>query len=342
MAIAVVLGGNGLIGAAAARGLRDAGWTVTCSGRSERRFPSDLRARGVRFSRSDRYDPQELRQLLRAGADVVVDCVGYTAAHSQLLLDQRDRFGSMVYVSSKAVYVDDHGRHVNSAQPPEFPGPVTEQQATMAASAVDYHSPAGYGANKVAAEQLLLDSGLPVSVLRPSCVHGVGAARPREWVFLRRVLDGRDRVLLARGGRGVNHPTAAVNLAELVRVCAESPGARIVNSADPDAPDGLTIARVIAAHLGHRWAEVLLADDAPEGLGDHPWNEVPPIVLDTTAGHALGYVPVGDYAETVTAELDWLVAAAGSGDPERVLPAADDPYYVGLLDYVREDAWPTL
>lgn len=57
---------------------------------------------------------------------------------------------------------------------------MTEQQATMAPGSTDPDSRAGYGANKVAAEHVLLDSGLPVTVLRPSKVHGEGARNPRE------------------------------------------------------------------------------------------------------------------------------------------------------------------
>jgi len=132
-----------------------------------------------------------------------------------------------------------------------------------------------YGANKVAAENVLLDSGMAVSVLRPSRIHDIGGKRPREWVFVKRVLDGRRHLLLARGRRGTNHPTAAVNLAALVAFCAARPTARILNSADPVAPNGRTISRIIAAQLNHAWAEVPLDETAPEDLGDHPWNTLP-------------------------------------------------------------------
>jgi hypothetical protein len=239
------------VGAAAARVLLGTGWDVTCTGLSKNRFPPDLHERGGRFVRSNRYDPDDLRRVLRYGADIVVDCVGYTAAHSRLLLGHINSIGSVVFISSKAVYVDEHGRHSNSAEPPAFPRAVSEDQPTMEPSDLGYASAEGYAANKVAAERVLLDSGVTVSVLRPSRIHGVGAARPREWVFVRRVLDGRQRILLARHGRGVNHPTAAVNLAALVQFCAAFPGTRILNSADPDAPDGLAISRVISTHLAH-------------------------------------------------------------------------------------------
>lgn len=104
-----------------------------------------------------------------------------------------------------------------------------------------YNSPQGHGANKVAAEQVLLDGDLPVTVLRPSKVHGQGAAPPREWYFVKRALDRRPTLLLAGHGRGADYPSAAVNIAALVEVVAERPGRRILNAADPDAPDGLRI-----------------------------------------------------------------------------------------------------
>ena len=56
---------------------------------------------------------------------------------------------------------------------------------------------------------------------------------------------------------------------------------------DPDAPDGLAISRIIAAHLAHAWTEILLDETAPAGLGDHPWNTLPPFTLDTSAARRL-------------------------------------------------------
>jgi nucleoside-diphosphate-sugar epimerase len=336
---AIVLGGNGQVGAAAALELATAGWEVASTGRTAARFPQELREAGVRFIQSDRYAAGDLGQVLHAGADAVIDCVGYTAAHARMLLPFQQGIGSLVFISSKAVYIDGHGRHSNSDEPPEFAAPVTEDQPTLAPSDIDYNSREGYGANKVAAENVLLDSGMAVSVLRPSRIHGTGGNRPREWVFVKRVLDGRRHLLLARGGRGANHPTAAVNLAALVAFCAVRPAARVLNSADPDAPNGLTISRIIAAHMAHAWTEVPLDEAAPEDLGDHPWNTLPPFLLDTSAAQRLGFVPAGSYAETVRAEIDWLVQAARSGDSAGVLPSPDDSFFRPFFGYAREDAW---
>jgi len=302
---------------AVARRLVAAGWDIDLTGRHATR----VEVAGARFIRSDRTDPDDLRAAVGGGADLLVDNVCYTAAQARLLLPLLADVGSTVMVSSKAVYVDDEGRHSNSPDGPRFRGPIRESQPTLPPGDMPYDSPEGYGPNKVAAEQVFLDSGFPVTVVRPSKVHGAGAANPREWFFVKRALDRRQAVLLARRGAGVDHPTAAANIAALVEVAAAKPGARVLNCADPDAPSGLAISRIIRRHLGHEWEEVLLDEDGP--LGRHPWDRLPPVVLDTTAATELGYVPAGDYAATVPEMVDWLVAEPPPLDFDY---AAEDSY----------------
>jgi nucleoside-diphosphate-sugar epimerase len=334
---ALVLGGTGAIGRATARRLLTAGWQVDLTARDPSHFPSDLETAGARFVSSDRGDPAQMAAAFGTGADLLVDCVCFTAEDAAHLLPLAREAGSTVMISSKAVYVDRDGNHSNSETKPCFDGPVRETQPTMAAGSGDYMSREGYGANKVAAEQALLDSGAPVTVLRPSKIHGPGSRQPREWVFVKRVLDRRPAVFLAHRGAGVDHTTAAANIATLIEVAAESPGARVLNSADPDSPTALEIARTIARQLGHSWEEVLLDDAPADGLGRTPWDAPHPIVLDTTAALELGYVPAGDYAATVADMVDWLVTAARGGECSDLLPAPGDEYFGPLLDYTAED-----
>ncbi len=151
---------------------------------------------------------------------------------------------------------------------------------------------------------------------------------------MRRVLDHRRVLLLAGRGTGADHTTAAVNTAAVIECVAGAPaGNRVLNSADPDAPSGLDIARTVAAHFGHDWQDVLLDDGAPQGLGAHPWDARPAIVLDTTASRDLGYVPVGTYAQTVTTELDWLARLPRESFDE-------DPHFADFAeDYAAEDSY---
>jgi hypothetical protein len=143
---------------------------------------------------------------------------------------------------------------------------------------------------------------------------------------VKRALDRRPVVFLARRGAGTDHPTAAANLA-LIEVAAAKPGARILNCADPDAPSGLEISRAVARHLRYERDEVLLEGNE---LGRHPWDTLPSIVLDMTAASDLGYVPVGNYVATVAEEIDWLVA-------ER--PPLDEEFFASYFDYSAEDRY---
>lgn len=336
---AFVLGGTGLVGRAISRRLVAAGWTVEVVGRDAAHLPIDLAESGARFLAADRSDSRALTTAFGGGADLLVDCVCYTRADAQSLLPLAADAASTVMISSKAVYVDAAGRHANSDEPPRFDGPIRETQPTLPPGDIDYNTREGYGPNKVAAEHVLLDSGLPVTVLRPSKIHGEGARPPREWVFIKRVLDGRHAVLLAHQGRGTDHPSAAANIAALIETVAAKPGHRILNSADPDAPSGLEISRIIARHLNHEWREVLLEDSADPALGWHPWDSTHPVVLDTSAALELGYTPVGDYAATVPDVIDWLTSATGKTRPAELPPGFDSPSFADAFDYAREDAY---
>lgn len=334
---ALIIGGTGLIGRAVATRLLAADWRVDLMGRDASHMPQELAAAGARFLPGDRDDPVRLREVFGTGADLVVDCVCFTAEHARGLLPIALDAGSTVMISSKAVYVDGTGNHVNSSTPPRFDGPIRESQPTLPAGDGDYMTATGYGANKVAAERILLDSGFPVTVIRASKIHGPHTTQPREWVFVKRCLDRRPAVLLARRGAGVDHTTAVANLASLVETIADRPGTRILNCADPDAPSALKISRTIAGLIGHSWEEVLLDEGTDPALGRHPWDAAHPLILDTSAASELGYRPVGDYATTVKETVDWLVASARAGDGGVRLDGGHDQAYTAMFDYPAED-----
>jgi nucleoside-diphosphate-sugar epimerase len=307
---AVVLGGTGAIGVATAQRLAARGWDVTVTGRNPHAMPTSLAAAGVLFLGCDGHG---VPTGLTDDADLVLDCICYTAAHARELVALSRGSESVVMISSKAVYVDPLGNHVNSDVSPRFAGPIGESTPTVAPAHGDHRTRDGYAANKVAAERVLLDSGLPVTILRASLVHGAYARQPRERFFIEKILAGQRELVLPRRGTDVNHTSAAANIAALVETVAARPAARVLNAADPDAPSVLEIARTVASLLRHTWDEVLLNGDGDgdgSGAVEHPWSAPHPIVLDTRAALALGYRPVGDYAATVGGEIIWL---AGSG-----------------------------
>ncbi|HKX75838.1 MAG TPA: NAD-dependent epimerase/dehydratase family protein [Acidimicrobiia bacterium] len=338
MTRAFILGGTGVAGRAVARRLLEAGWRVDVVGRNAGHLPPELAEAGCRFHAVDRNDTAGLRAAFGKEADLLVDCVCFTGTDASGLLPLAADAGVTVMISSKAVYADGAGHHVNSEVAPRFDGPIKETQPTVAPGDGDYRTREGYGANKVAAEQVLLDSGYPVTVIRPSKIHGAWARRPREWVFVKRALDRRPVLILGRRGEDVDHTTAATNLAALIETVAAVGGRQILNSADPDSPSVLEISRAIAHYLEHDWVEVLL-DGFDPIVGRHPWEAPHPIILDMSAAIDLGYRPVGGYAQTVADEIKWLVAAADGGPGADLLPAPDDPFFGPMFDYDAEDRY---
>src|SRR5438874_2331999 len=114
MARALILGGTGAIGRATAARLLAAAWDVDVAGRDPAHMPSALVAAGGRFVAAARDDRDQLMAAFGDGADLLVDCVCYTAADARRLLPLVREAGSTVMISSKAVYVDAAGRHSNS------------------------------------------------------------------------------------------------------------------------------------------------------------------------------------------------------------------------------------
>ena len=196
---AVILGGTGAIGGALAARLAAANWSVDVIGRNPALMPQELIALGVRFHRIERSEVSAIGRLVGDGGDLLVDLAAYTSADVRGLLPVMASVGCPVLISTRAIYVDGHGRHVNGEDPPLFQGPIREDTATLspAGDDVDPFSREGYGPSKVAAERSALDSGLPVTVIRPSKVHGRWARNARTRPFVVRMLRGSRTIPLA-------------------------------------------------------------------------------------------------------------------------------------------------
>jgi len=115
-------------------------------------------------------------------------------------------------------------------------------------------------------EAVYRSADVPVTLLRPSRIHGPGNARSREEWVVRRLLEGQRLFRLPHASTAGNHPTAAANLARLVVMCAEWPAHRILNSADPGTPTAADVVRAIADTLDR---PVEIVDDP---AADSPWS----------------------------------------------------------------------
>lgn len=161
----------------------------------------------------------------------------------------------------------------------------------------------GYAPCKVAAELAALDSGLPVTVIRPSKVHGPWARKARTQGIVEHVLRGEPTIELTDPDT-VDHLSAAANAAALIETLAAHPGPRILNAADPDTPSAIQIVQSIAAQLA--WSGTIDLVPNTSNRGHHPWRT--PMTLDTTAAQKLGYHPAGNGLDLLADEVEWVQA----------------------------------
>lgn len=335
---AIVVGGTGQIGRATVESLLATGWTVTSVHRGSVPQPAGWAERGVVERRADRAGLAAV-VTESGGADVLVDTVAYDDGDARLLLGLSGDVGSLVVISSASVYADDDGRTLDEATGPDdfprFAGPVPETQATTAPG------PATYSTRKLLLENTLLDDGrLPVTVLRPCAIHGVGSSSPREVWPLLRALAGRPRIPLAHRGESRFHTTSAPNLAELIRLAAERPAGRVLNAGDPEPPAVADIVRTVAATVGHD-PELVLLDGVPEnGVGRTPWSVPRPFVVDMTAAAAeLGYTPVATYPDAVAVTSAWLQDRLAAQPWREAFPLLAQYYGDAMDDYPAEDGY---
>ncbi|MEM9795960.1 MAG: NAD-dependent epimerase/dehydratase family protein [Pseudomonadota bacterium] len=321
MARAFVIGGTGQIGLALAARLARDGWDVVLGAR--RPPPVAGPWRHVAMARD------VLADGLGAGADLLVDCVGFDAGDAAQVLRVADRVGRIVTISSASVYRDGAGRSLDEAREtgfPELPMPIPVDHPTVAPG------PETYSTRKVAMERALL-TGAPgrVTVLRPCAIHGAWSKHAREWWFVKRLLDGRRAIPLAYGGRSVFQTTSVDAIAEAVVAAARGDLPEIVNVCDGDSPDVAAIGRAVMAVMGVEAEFVPLPDvPFPPTLGVTPWSTPRP------------FVPIADvagppYAEVVAPAVRWLCDVVAGGDWQERLPVLA-AYPRDHFDYALDDA----
>ncbi len=331
---ALIIGGTGQIGWATAENLLEHGWEVTVASRS-----GGDAAAGARGIRLDREDDAAVRGAAE-GMDLVVDTVAYTPVHGAQLTQLAGSVGSLVVISTASVYTDPQQRYFDIMEGPEdfpaYPVPVTEQQPT-----VD-NDRETYSPQKAALERLLLGApGLPASILRPGAIHGPHSTFSREWFFVKRALDGRERTVLAYDGGSIFGTSATANIAELARLCGEQPGSRALNAGDIDPPSAREIGETVFRLMGHDGTIVGMPGPPRERLGTSPWSVPGHFIMSMDlAREQLGYEPVVTYEQSVQASIEWMLQLLGDGDWRRAFPRLVERYGADdWFDYDAEDAY---
>lgn len=322
--------GYGQIGSAVAREMAAHGWQVQVMRRSMA-GPASEPPDGIHFEQLDRDDAGAFRNALKGGADAVVDTIAYTAEHGRQWLEVDADIGSLTVISSVSVYCDAEGRSMDQAQGmgfPAFPTPIREDQPTIAPS------PDTYPSRKAALERVLLDHArCPVALLRPGAIHGENSRQPREWWFIKRLLEGRRRVPLAFDGSPRFHTSAAANIAALCRLTSEQPSTGAFNIVDPTALSVTQIGHAIASVYGIDLDTVPMSGPPQDKVGQHPWCIPADMIMDMARVHGIGYRPAVTYTDTIEKVCRSAEAMVRTGI---ALPGYLGPEF---FDYEREDAF---
>ncbi|MFZ2509703.1 MAG: NAD-dependent epimerase/dehydratase family protein [Gordonia sp. (in: high G+C Gram-positive bacteria)] len=303
---AVVLGGGGFIGSNVTRTLINRGWDVTVAGLGAPAMTQELGKLGASVHNYPRADTQQLLKSVGDGADAFIDIIAYQSQDARQLEMLRGLVGSLVVISTGAVYCGRSGRtffgNFDTADR-DAPELLRESDPTVAPD--DSY----YGGGKAAVEHTVQELGIaPTTIVRPFAVFGPASNAAREWYFVKRVLDRRPTVTLSGGGRHKFNRCSVDNLAEIVALACEQPKDRTINAADHDPADVRDIAREVADILDWTWTEILWPGEPPSPvIGYTPWSTPARLIADMSAASTeLGYRPVTTCRKTLEETVMWL------------------------------------
>lgn len=324
MANALIVGGTGQIGFNVATRLASEGWEVTIASRKQMEHPGPWSHLAIDVARTG-----ALLTAIDKNYDLILSCIAFDAIDADELVKVQSYTGRIIVISSVSVCCDHKGRTLDEARDggfPDFPDGFSETCNTVPPG------PETYSTRKVAMEQALLKNAtVPITILRPSAIHGPYSKHAREWWFVKRLLDGRKQIPLAFNGQSRMGTTSVDAISEAVVRATGGELPALVNVRDADCPSVYEIGRIIMSKMQREADLVCLPDDGyPAQYGVTPWSLPKPYICDAIATHDQ------TYADTVGSTIDWLVRSVNTENWKDKLPhLAGYPY--DHFDYNNDD-----
>jgi nucleoside-diphosphate-sugar epimerase len=316
----LVIGGTQFVGRAIVEELlrRGHGVTIYHRGRHEVHFQAP-----VAHVHGDRRDYGRFRaDLAQLSPEGVVDVIPMNADDTRALVEAlRGRIVHSVHISSGDVYAPGQPIPI----PEDAPlAPVDLVELRLHGQVVSY--------SKVAVETALRqaqgDWAFPATVLRLPAVYGPRDPLAREWFFVNRVLDGRQRIALPDGGLSLFHRGYVDDVARAAVLALESPNTvgRTYNVGHERVLTVRAIAELVGQAMDHQWEVVSVPSEQlpPTNPYASPYH----IVYDLRRIQAdLGYRDSVSLQEGMRRTVEWLLA-----DPPT-------PQTWGVARYLKDDAF---
>lgn len=330
----LVVGGTGPTGVPLVRGLVARGHEVSILHRGTHESPDTPDE--VRHVHLDPYDDDAIREAAAGPAyDTVIAMYGRLRRIAEAFAGRTGRFLSVGGVPAYRGWMNPH-----LTGPAGLPVPVGEDAPLVRDVAED-----AKGFRIVRTEEAVFAHHPRATHVRYPYVYGPRQLAPREWCVVRRVLDGRRRIVLADEGLTLHHHGYTENLAHALLLAVDHPersAGRVYNAADDEVLTVRQVVEIIAAALGHTFQIVsmpyeLAIPARPLLMQPSPAHRV----LDLSRLRAdLGYQDLVAPRTALADTARWLAEnrPEPGGSEEQILT---DPF-----DYAAEDrlmdAWSDL
>ncbi|MCU1461167.1 MAG: Epimerase [Acidimicrobiales bacterium] len=322
---ALVIGGTGPTGIPLVRGLVDRGYDVTILHRGA--HERDETPAAVEHLHHDPYDGEDLARAMHGRTfDVVVAMYGRLRRIAEVTRGATGRFVSVGGVPAYRGWMNPWLH-----RPHGLPVPVAEDAPRVE---VEDEDPKGY--RIVRTEDAVFDNHPDAAHFRYPYVYGPYQLVPREWLVVRRIIDGRRRIVVADDGLTLHHHGYTENLAHALLLAVDRPDAaagKVFNAGDEEVLTVRQVIELIATALDHELEIVSLPWDIAAPAWPMVGQPMPTHrVMDLTRlRHDLGYRDVTPAREAIALTARWLVEhpCPPGGQEEMVLT---DPF-----DYRAED-----
>ncbi len=307
---ALLVGGSGPTGPHVAAGLAERGYDVTLLHRGSHELPELADYEHLHA------DPHFAEPLAEALGERTFDVVVASYGRLRLVADAvAGRCGTFVAVSGLPVYAGYH--EPDRLVPRGLPVLAREDQADAGRAAPEEETTGeGFSRKVRATERHVLElhaaGAFSASVFRYPSIYGPRQVYPREWSVVRRVLDGRDRIILPEAGLTISTRCAALNAAAYLLAAVDRPtdaAGEIFNVADRDQLTVRQWVDVAAAAAGGSLHPVSIPFElAGPGRGLFPSSHADHLLVDAhKAADRLGFVEPVPAAQALAETVRWYV-----------------------------------